>query len=97
MYSRLKLVAKAMMRRQSLISLSITENFPEVDYKMRALSASDSDPSNLLGRDTFRSSIRTSAIFTRFMMRLVLVGTDPVVFVTDNILIFDEYDGLIEP
>ena len=85
------------MRRQSLISLSITENFPEVDYKMRALSASDSDPFNLLGRDTFRSSIRTSTIFTRFMVRLVLFGREPVAFITDDILIVDEYYGLINP
>ena len=64
---------------------------------MRALSASDSDLSNLLGRDTFRSSIRTSTIFTRFMMRLVLAGKEMVAFVTDDMLIVDEYNGIIEP
>ena len=58
---------------------------------------SDYDPSKLLGRDTFRSSIRTSTIFKRFMMGLVLVRTEPVAFITDNILIVDEYDGIIEP
>ena len=56
---------------------------------MRDLSASDSVPYNLLGRDTFRSSIRTSTIFTGFMMRLVLVRIEPVAFVTDGILIVD--------
>ena len=58
---------------------------------------SDYDLSKLLGRDTFRSSIRTSTIFKRFMMGLVLVRTEPVAFITDNILIVDEYDGIIEP
>ena len=64
---------------------------------MRALLASDFDPSKLLGRDTFRTSIRTSTIFTIFMMRLVLVRTETVAFVIYDISIVDEYDGLIEP
>ena len=64
---------------------------------MRDLLESEYDPSNLLGRDTFGSSIWTSTIFTRFRMRLVLVRTEPVAFVKDNIFIVDEYGGLIEP
>ena len=38
-----------------------------------------------------------STIFTIFMMRLVLVRTETVAFVTYDISIVDEYDGLIEP
>ena len=56
---------------------------------MRALLASDYDLSNLIERDTFQSSIRTSTIFKIFMVRLVLVRTEPVAFVTDDILIVD--------